>query len=302
MRELHDFDKIYTFCKALSSPIRVEIVRYLTQNRSVNLNELAEYLNVTNGALTTHIKILSEAQVIRIENTAGKRGLQKQCFLMEHKYFVNLASEYTNANMYQVDIPVGTYTDFEASPTCGISTPTHIIGEVDDPRYFDDPQRVNAGIVWLTRGYIVYKIPNYLKVSNTLDEIYLSFEISSEAPGVCDDWPSDINFYLNDTHLGYWTCPGDFGNEKGTYTPDWWYDNWNQYGLLKLLVVNKDGSFVDGKQISNVTISDLKINYRSELIFKFEVESSEAYSGGLTLFGKGFGNYNQDINVKIVYK
>ena len=126
-------------------------------------------------------------------------------------------------------------------------------------------------------------------------------EISSEAPGVNNDWPSDISFLLNDVEIGTWTSPGDFGDVRGLFTPDWWFPNWNQYGLLKMIVINKDGTFIDGLRISDVNIGQLNLNYRSTIRLKLMVRDDARNVGGLTLFGTGFGNYNQDIQVRIKY-
>ena len=100
-------------------------------------------------------------------------------------------------------------------------------------------------------------------------------ELGSEAPGINNDWPSDIEFYLNDLRLGSWTSPGDFGDVKGLFTPGWWPENWNQYGLLKLLVVNRKGTFIDGLKISDITINDLKLDYRSNIRLKFAVNNKK---------------------------
>jgi len=301
MREITDLDEISHFCKALSSPIRINIVKILMQNRLVNLNELAEKLGVTNGAVTSHIKAMHKAGIIDIEHSAGKRGLQKNCFLKDHKFLINTSGEYTSMNTYEVEIPIGSYTRYSIAPTCGLSTKTTLIGEVDDPRFFDDPRRTDAGILWFTQGYIEYRIPNYLKPTFVPNEIQFSFEISSEAPGVCEDWPSDIHFYLNNVLLGVWTSPGDFGSVKGLYTPDWWFPNWNQYGLLKLLTINHDGTYIDGKKISDVKASDFNLNHKSDIVFTFAVPETTTHVGGITLFGKGFGNYSQDIKVRVIY-
>ena len=98
-----------------------------------------------------------------------------------------------------------------------------------------------------------------------------------------------------------YTSPGDFGDVKGIFTPEWWYPNWNQYGLLKLLVINKKGTFIDGLKISDVTIDTFKLNYKSTIKFRLGVPDDAQHVGGLTIFGKSFGNYNQDINVRIHY-
>ena len=89
-----------------------------------------------------------------------------------------------------------------------------------------------------------------------------------EAPGVNSNWPSDISFYLNDTLLGIWTSPGDYGDVRGMFTPEWWPAKWNQYGLLKLLVINRKGTFIDGLKISDVTINTLNLDYKNSLHLK----------------------------------
>ena len=75
----------------------------------------------------------------------------------------------------------------------------------------------------------------------------------------------------------------------------------NQYGLLKLLSVTKDGSFIDGVKISDCTVDDLQIDSRSEMCLRMEVKERDGRPGGMSLFGRHFGNYNQDIIARICY-
>ena len=200
-----------------------------------------------------------------------------------------------------IDIPIGNYFNYSVYPTCGLSTTDNLIGEVDDPRYFAHPSHVDAKILWFGRGFIDYRIPNMLPPGQRIDRLTLSFEISSEAPGVNSDWPSDISFFLNNTKVGTWTSPGDFGDVHGIFTPDWWFPNWNQYGLLKMLVIDRHGTFIDGLKISDVNTQQLTFTSQDDMVFRFQVDEPSQNIGGLTLFGKDFGNYNQDINVKVHY-
>lgn len=108
-------------------------------------------------------------------------------------------------------------------------------------------------------------------------------------------------FSINDINLGCWTSPGDFGDNKGLLTPSWWFPNWNQYGLLKLLSVNQYGTFIDGLKISDTTLEDLNLSYKSDISLKISVPENAKHIGGLTLFGKDFGNYNQGIHVRVIY-
>ena len=58
---------------------------------------------------------------------------------------------------------------------------------------------------------------------------------------------------------------------------------------------------MDGLQISDVTIDQFHLDYKSTIRFKFEVAEDARNVGGLTIFGSGFGNYNQDIKVRLGY-
>lgn len=125
-------------------------------------------------------------------------------------------------------------------------------------------------------------------------------EICSEAPGVNSNWPSDITFYINGTKVGMWTSPGDFGKGRGIYTPKWWSKDVNQFGLLKVIKVNNSGTFIDGQKVSDINIENIDVT-KKQWTLRIAVEENSEHVGGLSLFGKGFGNYDQDIVVKVYF-
>lgn len=303
MLHVKNLDEGLEVFKALGSELRINIIKLLQENHEMNMNELATSLGITNGALTSHIKKLEESGIIQVMTERGGHGNQKICKVAVDKIVVDVESEETeeNQNIYNTEVKVGHYSDYNVYPTCGLATSKAIVGEVDDPRYFSHPDRINAGILWFTKGYIEYMIPNLLPSATKIDQITVSLEISSEAPGINNDWPSDISIFLNDVKIGTWTSPGDYGDVQGIFTPDWWFPNWNQYGLLKMIVINKKGTFVDGLKISDVTINQFNLDYKSTVRFKFEIEEDAKNIGGITIFGSEFGNYNQDIKVRIAY-
>ncbi len=303
MLHVKNLDEGLEIFKALGSELRINIIKLLQENHEMNMNELATSLGITNGALTSHIKKLEESGIIQVMTERGSHGNQKVCKVAVDKIVVDVESEENeeDQNIYNTEVKVGHYSDYEVYPTCGLATSQAIVGEVDDPRYFSHPDRINAGILWFTKGYIEYIIPNLLPSATKIDQITVSLEISSEAPGINNDWPSDISILLNDVKIGTWTSPGDYGDVQGIFTPDWWFPNWNQYGLLKMIVINKKGTFVDGLKISNVTINEFNLDYKSTVRFKFEIEEDAKNVGGITIFGSEFGNYNQDIKVRIAY-
>ncbi len=302
MLHIESLDDGLELFKALGSDIRVKIVNLLLAERGMNMNELASRLNISNGALTSHIKKLEACGIVTTSSESASHGNQKICSVNIDKILIDVEKREPAENMYRTEIKVGHFTDHEVYPTCGLSTHDAMIGEVDDPRYFSHPDRYDADILWFTKGYVEYDIPNFIPQGQRITELMIEAELSSEAPGVNSNWPSDIRFYLNDVRLGEWTSPGDFGDVPGIFTPDWWYPNWNQYGLLKLLLLNRYGFFVDGRKISDVTINDFDLTSNSSLKLKFAVEDDSEHVGGLTIFGKTFGNYAQDIAVGIGYK
>lgn len=288
--------------RALSSDVRISIMEMLYACGPMAMAAISKKLGITNGALTPHIKALLECGLITIDVAGGKHGVQKICCLKEESIFIDPIRDEDARNAYEAEISVGQYTAYEIYPTCGIATPEHIVGEVDDPRYFASPERINGSILWFGHGFVEYMIPNFLNASQQLTEIQISLEIASEAPGFAEDWPSDIYFYLNGVELGYWTSPGDFGQTRGIYNPDWWFRNWNQHGKFKLLSINESGTFIDGSKISGVSLKDLAIGFNESITLRLSVPEKAKNQGGLTIFGRNFGNYHQDIRVRIFYR
>lgn len=287
--------------KALGSDVRIQILKLLLENKQMSMNQLASSLDITNGALTAHIKKLEGCGMITISNESVGHGNQKLCSLCHDRILVDIEKAQDTDQVYTTELKVGHYSDRSICPTCGLATASALIGETDDCRYFDHPDRFNADILWFTKGYVEYTIPNFIPRSQKIIGISISCELSSEAPGINSNWPSDISFSINDVPVGYWTSPGDFGDSRGLLTPDWWPMNWNQYGLLKLLSVNKKGTFIDGLKISDVTINDLGLKPGSSIRLRISVREDAKNVGGLTIFGKTFGNYGQDIRVSLSY-
>ncbi len=289
--------------KALSTPMRIKIMEMIYQNDQLNMNDLAEALGLTNGAISMHVSKLEEAGLVKIHTTSGKRGTMKIIRPRYDRLMIDLAPVRDLRRCYTDDIQVGYYTACNVTPTCGLATSQEIIGSLDDTRVFSFPDRFKAGILWFSSGYVEYNLPNHLQSGQHLTELQISFEISSECPEYNEDYPSDIHFSINGIHLGMWVSPGDYGARKGYLCPSWWPELLNQYGLLKTLIINGKGCFIDGNnKISDVTIQDLNLNYNSYISFRFEVPRDTANVGGCTLFGEDFGDYNQAIRVKAYYK
>ncbi|QHT59180.1 ArsR family transcriptional regulator [Paenibacillus lycopersici] len=278
--------------EALASDVRLHILELLS-GQPMNVKELAAALGLSSAIVTMHTKKLEKGGLIQTKLVRKGGGTHKICSLAVSRIELDLPQAGSGKRECQeVAVPVGHYTGFEVYPPCGLATTERIIGQFDDPRYFMEPERMHAQILWFGRGYVEYRIPNYVLPGQTLEEIEISFEIGSEYPGVRADWPSDIHFYLNDTPLGYWTSPGDSGEGRGRLTPAWW--TVNQYGWLKVIRITNGGTFIDGQRLSGVTPQDI-VMARNDWQLRLAVPGDAGHVGGLTVYGEGFGNYNQSI-------
>ena len=90
--------------KALGSDVRIEIVRILLENNGMNMNELASRLNITNGALTSHIRKLEECGVVTVAGETTGHGNQKICSVHLDKILIELQDQQKNENVYTTSI------------------------------------------------------------------------------------------------------------------------------------------------------------------------------------------------------
>ncbi len=200
-----------------------------------------------------------------------------------------------------VVVPIGQFVDMQVSAPCGILSEHSIIGEMDEPRSFFEPERVGAQLIWFRRGYLEYRFPNRVPRGSSIRNLELSMELCSEAPLHNLDWPSDISLWINGKELGTWTSPGDFGGERGLLTPQWWGSENTQYGLLKTWRINSEGSFIDGRRISNVKLDELELDDKPYVTVRIGIKPDARNDGGLNLFGSKFGNYETDMRMKLDY-
>ncbi len=131
--------------------------------------------------------------------------------------------------------------------------------------------------------------------------LQLTAEVCSEAPLSHPDWPSDISVWVNGVHLGAWTAPSDFGGTRGRLTPGWWEEKDSQFGVLKRWRVTGDGTSVDGVSLSDVTVETLRLRTGEPIEIRIGVRRDARNVGGINLFGREFGNYPEDLGLRLEY-
>lgn len=288
--------------KGICSELRIKILQCL-RDESLNINDLARLLDIPQSTVAINVQILEKASLIRTETIKAKKGNQKICHGLYQEIVLQFPkSKKDENNVIEVEMPIGLFTGYDVSPPCGMCSKESIIGFLDVPDEFLNPDRMKAGLLWFEKGFVEYKFPNNsLYKGNSLTKLELSAELSSEIPGTNPDLLSDITVWINDTEIGLWTSPGDFGDKRGKLTPSWWKLEGSQYGLLKQWSVTHDGSFVDGVKISDVTLTDLTLKDHHSIRVRIGVKDTARHLGGLNIFGKGFGNYDRDIVLRLYF-
>ncbi len=295
---LIDAESDFAILKSAASEGRVRILKLLHQTGGLNVNEIAETLGQPQSSVSSNVQLLETAGLIRTEMTKARKGSQKICYAVYDELVISFhrAAKEMDSDVVEVSMPLGLYTQADVMGPCGICSTEGIIGHLDVPTTFLEPDRMKASLLWFTSGFVEYQFPNNaLLRAVALDRIEFALEVSSEVPGTRPNWPSDISLSINGVEIGDWTSPGDFGDKRGIHTPPWWKMAGSQYGLLKTWQVNGSGSFVDGTKLSDITLDDLKLESHRSVRLRVAVKPTARNPGGINIFGRGFGNHDQDI-------
>ena len=300
--DFEDKERILEVTKALANEVRINILELLNEN-SLNINEIAERLEIPVSTAAVNIKVLESAGLIFTELQPGIRGSAKLSSRKFDRILVKLYNPKVEmlSNSFYLDMPIGNFTDCKVSPTCGLVSEKSSIGIDDNPSSFFYPERTQAQLLWFYKGYVEYKFPNNILKEGKITLLELSFEACSEAPFYRNNWPSDITLWINGKEVGTWLSPGDFGGRRGKYNPAWWPDTLNQYGLLETWRVSNAGSFLNEQPVSNVILDDLNLDEAYYITVRIGVKEDAKHIGGVSLFGKEFGDYPQNINMRIDY-
>jgi len=285
--------------KGLASDVRLKILEILRKGDK-NVNEITQEMGLPQSTIATNIMLLEDARLIETRSLKAFKGTQKICAALYDEFIIEFTEPKAVTDAIEVEMPIGLFIEYKVSPPCGMCSTEKIIGYLDTPASFLEPERVKAGLLWFEKGYVVYQFPNNaLYQEKPVRKLEVTAELSSETPGTNPHWRSDITLWVNGVEIGTWISPGDFGDKRGTYTPEWWKLEGSQYGLNKVWSISDDGSYIDGVQVSQVTVADLKLSEHHSIKVRLGIKEDAQNVGGMNIFGRGFGNYDQDIVLRL---
>jgi predicted transcriptional regulator len=288
--------------RSLASPVRLNILRLLREAGPLNVNDIGRALGLPQSTVATNVQILEKTALIHTETVKASKGQQKICSTPFDEIVIRLARPPVEQreNLIEVSMPLGLYTGCHVSAPCGLCSQDGVIGLLDVPDTFLDPGRMQAALIWFSRGHVEYQFPNNAKLMQAgIESLEFSLEMSSEVPGTNVDWPSDISLWVNGVKIGTWTSPGDYGDKRGIFTPRWWKLKGSQYGRLTTWHVSRRGTYMDGEKLSAVNLAQLDLGSHHSIRLRIGIEDGARNPGGLNIFGRQFGNHDQDIVMRL---
>lgn len=294
------FDDIHNLGKALASYDRLKILHALTQPKY--MSELSDELGIPLTTVSRHIDLLAKARLINISYGPGLKGHSKLCSKTMCKAEIVLESATPpepSPFFYKTEMPIGLYSECEVTAPCGMNSAAGGIGDFDDPSVFYTKERVEAELIWFNTGFLTYLIPVKMPVEQPAEELEVSFEACSETIYFRNTWPSDITLSINGKELYTFTSPGDFGGRRGMYTPEFWPLNSTQYGILMKFTVKNDGVYVNDVLKNKKTVLADLLDGKPYIKLTLEIKEDAVHKGGMNLFGKNFGDFDQAIVLSI---
>jgi len=153
--------------RALASEVRVAMLKLLHSDGPLNVNDIARKLKQPQSTVSSNMQVLVDAGLVRTETQKARKGNQKICHPLFDEVLVMFKEELTplKSKAIEVAMPLGLYTSCEVSAPCGLCSTEGIIGLLDVPDTFLDPDRMKAGLIWFTRGYVEYQFPNNARLA-----------------------------------------------------------------------------------------------------------------------------------------
>lgn len=299
---LEDEEQLCNLGAALNSPARLQILKLLYFN-SYSVGEIAGKLHIPNSSAALYVNSLEKAGLINTKILAGSRGSMKICSRRNDSISIRLKMDDQNVDKVEsISMPVGCYTDCRISPSCGIISEKGYLVPDDRPEMFFLPVRMNAQLIWSTKGYVEYQFPCLVPTHARITRVSLSFEVCSETYNYNEDWPSDITVWIDGFECGTWRCPSDFGARRGRLNPEWWSSGCTQYGKLTIIEISDNGCTLNSLPAENLSTRDFHFNAETPIVVRIGNKPDAEHCGGFNLFGKKMGDFEQDIVLSLFYR
>ena len=299
--QINDEEKLPDMIQALNASVRRQMMSLLSRS-SYSIADLAKKLKLPISTVSFHVNILRKAGFVNVTVKRNTRGNAKIVSRQIDRFSLGfLLDTQTKSKTFSMEIPLGSFCDAQIEAGCGMANSSNIIIADDTPGVFFSPERYSAQIIWFAKGYLEYRIPNYMMRDKKVNAVTFSMELCSEAPNYRNDWESDITFWVNGQEVATYVSPGDFGGRRGRLNPPWWSDFSTQYGIIKTIRITNECVYLDENAVSTLNIGKLGLQAGDYITLRIGIKKDAHHQGGLNLFGEQFGDYAQGLVFTVDY-
>lgn len=299
--QINDEEKLPDIIQALNASVRRQMMSLLSRS-SYSIADLAKKLKLPISTVSFHVNILRKAGFVNVTVKRNTRGNAKIVSRQIDRFSLGfLLDTQTKSKTFSMEIPLGSFCDAQIEAGCGMANGSNIIIADDTPGVFFSPERYSAQIIWFAKGYLEYRIPNYMMRDKKVNAVTFSMELCSEAPNYRNDWESDITFWVNGQEVATYVSPGDFGGRRGRLNPPWWSDFSTQYGIIKTICITNECVYLDENAVSTLNIGKLGLQAGDYITLRIGIKKDAHHQGGLNLFGEQFGDYAQGLVFTVDY-
>ena len=163
---LVDPDSQIEIVKALASPMRIAILRRLSGEGPKNVNQLAELLQLPQSTVSANVQVLEKAGLVVTRSEKARKGSQKICEANYSDVLISFGEALAKERSDEIEVamPIGLFNRWDVSAPCGLCSTEGIIGLLDVPNTFLEPDRMKAGLLWFNKGFVEYQFPNNAKL------------------------------------------------------------------------------------------------------------------------------------------
>ena len=161
--KIDDEEALDQIVQALNASVRRKIM-CLLRSSCYSIAELAKLLKLPISTVCFHLNILRKAGFVSVTVKKNTRGNAKLIARQIDRLSIDfLPEDYENRqHQFSQEIPLGSFFDAHVEAGCGMANEKEIIVSDDLPGAFFSPERYDAQIIWFSKGYLEYRVPNYM--------------------------------------------------------------------------------------------------------------------------------------------
>lgn len=296
-------DRTLKVLKALSNEARLRIISLL-HDRAMNVSEIARELDISQPTITTYVNQLEEAGLILTRIQKNANGYGKLCFLIHESltFTFNPGMAKRAESAIVLDMPVGHYAGIEIAGPSLLTSQTRVLASWQDTSRFFHPDRMDADLLFVRDGMVQYLFPYNVPEDRQITRLELSVEASTELARP----PLQAEFQLTINGHAFEPCTLSEPRADSTtrHMPGWYPQELPTAGQLLTWAVDHHGAYYNGRPAGEFTLKELGIKGSQPIQVILRVLACSAKGqprGGLVLYGRNFGRFDQDLRFKIVH-